>query len=512
MNKIMIFLQLRYLFLYFLIATTGVHSQSIDTELNKYIIYNEQGPNRVGHLFLSKDRPIDQSTYLQVKFALEEYRTQQVRFVLLHLDTPGGEVFPSMHIAQLLQEMDQKYHIPLVAVVDNWALSAGAMLAYSCRFIAISPQGLMGAAEPVISGPSGAMESAPEKVQSALRAEFASLATFYGRDPLIAQAMVDKDIILVSRKGKIRELSSIDEMQKTGKDPDILISAPGKLLTLDAQQLLSLGVADLELQREDASIFKLPFFAQIPHVEIQNYTSWKVRFFAFLMHPIVATLLTGGLLVGGYMELQHPGLIIPGLVSLSCLGLIVLSRFASSAVHFLEILILGVGLLLLFIEWVILPGFGVAGILGIGLILLGLFTWIPPIGLEQITSGWKGLSWDLWAHVSLERLSPVFVAFVLSLIVMCGVTRWFSPHVMRRNKMILDQDQAGNVAGWERHALPAEGDSGESITSFKPGGKVEIAGHFYDAFSEVGFIEKGQKVVVRKIEGNRIIVAKIRIL
>jgi membrane-bound serine protease (ClpP class) len=503
----MILFRLHYIICCFLIASVPLLSQPVDLELGKSIIYNETGPNRVGRLLIPKDRPIDQSTYLQVKFALEEYRKQGVCFVLLHLDTPGGEVFASMNIAKALQEMDQKYHIPVVAVIDNWALSAGAMLAYACRFIAISPQGLMGAAEPVMSGPSGGMESAPEKIKSALRAEFASLATFYGRNPLIAEGMVDKDIILVKRKGEIVSLQSIDELKTTGKHPDALISAPGKLLTLGAQQVLSLGIADLELQREDSSLFKTPFFSQIPHVEVQNYTSWKVTFFAFLAHPAVASLLSMGLLIGGYMELQNPGLIIPGLVALSCLGLILLSQFAASAVDLLELLILGLGVLLLLVELVILPGFGVAGVLGIGLILVGLFTLLVHPG-QGFDLEWEGFSWGLGAEGFMLRLSYLLVAVVASLLVIFLLARRLSPYLLRRNKMILDTDQEGSIAGLERSQLPVEGALGESSTPLKPGGKIEIAGRFYDALSEGDFIEQGQKVVVIKIEGSRIIVAK----
>ncbi len=121
-----------------------VSNSQLDKSLSEHIHIHD-GNNLIGYLDIVRDKPIDQSTYLQVKFSLEEYIKRGVIFVILRLNTPGGEVFSAMKIAELLQELDTVHHIPVVAVIDNWALSAGAMLAYSCRYIAVSAQGLMGA-------------------------------------------------------------------------------------------------------------------------------------------------------------------------------------------------------------------------------------------------------------------------------------------------------------------------------------------------------------------------------
>ena len=78
----------------------------------------------MGYLAIEKDRGIDQSTYLYVKFALEEFKKQKVPFIVLTYML-GGEVFASMKISELLQKIDAEDHIPVVAFIDNWAISAG---------------------------------------------------------------------------------------------------------------------------------------------------------------------------------------------------------------------------------------------------------------------------------------------------------------------------------------------------------------------------------------------------
>ena len=105
------------------------------------------------------------------------------------------------------------------------------------------------AAEPVISGEGGKMMAASEKVNPALRADFAKRAGFFDPNPNIAEAMVDKDIILVERFGKkkVLKLDSEDQIKKAGPNPDVIISPKGKLLTLDAKELVKYGVADFLL-------------------------------------------------------------------------------------------------------------------------------------------------------------------------------------------------------------------------------------------------------------------------
>jgi membrane-bound ClpP family serine protease len=108
------------------------------------------GPNKIGYLHLEKDHAIDSSTVLYVKFALDHFKKEGVKFVVLDLDTPGGEVFAAIKICEMLKNLDLQDKIPVIAYIDNWAISAGAMIAYSCRYIGITSSASMGAAEPIL--------------------------------------------------------------------------------------------------------------------------------------------------------------------------------------------------------------------------------------------------------------------------------------------------------------------------------------------------------------------------
>ncbi len=510
--------------LFFLSAACAEdQNPSMDDKLSKYIQYDLAGVNNVGYLSIDKDRGIDNSTHLYVKYALEYFRKQNVCFVVLRLNTPGGEVFAAIKIAEELKRLDAEYHIPVVAFIDNWALSAGALLAYSCRFIGIVGDASMGAAEPVIAGEGGGMQPASEKINSALRAEFANTASFYGRDPLIAEAMVDKDILLVQRHGKMIRLEKEEEI----RPDDEIISREGKLLTLSAYQLVHLSVADFKvdavslapLTEEEKSkdvwpahkslLFQQSFFAKIPHAELLGYQDWKIDFFAFLMHPLVSSLLFMGLLLGVYGEMSHPGAGIFGSLALICMALILLSSFALQTIHFLEIILLVSGLVLVAIELFLLPSFGILGVVGIVLSIVGLMALLLP-HVSYGDFSWDTSDWSVTAIEFVTRLSWLIGALVVSMIIASLLARYLTKKNLLWQKLILRGEQ-NKEEGFTSLSfdLPEVGSEGETYTPLRPSGKVLIHDMLYDACADGFFIDKGTSVIVIAHEGSTIIV-KIR--
>jgi len=498
----------------------------LEKKLQKHIRYSPIEKNLVGYLHLSPDRPIQQSTYLYFKFALEEFRRKGVRFVLLNIDSPGGEVFASIKMVDLLQKIDLNYGIPVIAYINNWAVSAGAMIAYACRFIFVNPSSIMGAAEPVFQKEGGEMESAPEKVNSALRAEFSNLARFFQRNELLAQAMVDKDMILVIRNHEIMKLDSPEEIRTTPSNPDTVITNQGKLLTLNSKQLIDLGVADYNVdpvqfdknadllkENEKDSPFKgmatftQPFLKTIPYVVMVNYEDWRINFFTILSHPIVASLLFVGLIIGFYIEINTPGFGIPGSIGLACLALILLSSFSTEAINWIEIIILLGGLILLAIELFVIPGFGVVGILGIILTIVGLFALMLP-GIDKLNFFHLD-SFQLMGTFFLKRLAWLCGALIFSVVMTIFLARFFSHRFFRFSKFVLHGEQEGFSAGILRECMPEEGELGETLTPLRPSGKIRIGGKLYDALAQTGYIQKGTAVEVIRVSNNHVVVCPV---
>lgn len=489
-----------------------IFAEPIDVRLKEHIPYNETGPNEVGLISIGgKSTTISESTYIYVKKAAEFYKNLKPKFIILELNTPGGEVYSAEKISDVLKELDTQLGIPVVCVIDNWAISAGALLAYSCRFITVVKDGAMGAAEPITVGESGKMETASEKVNSALRADFANRAAFFDRNPYIAEAMVDKDIILVKRDGQVIKLDYEDQVRKTGLDPDQIISPKGKLLTLKANELVELGVADILLNpaRTDKNLlFSYPFFKNIPNLVISPYTmDWKTQFLVLLANPVVSSLLFLGLMLSFYVELNTPGFGIAGSFAVIFLGLIIISSNALEVVNILEIVFVFLGIAFIVIDLVAIPTFGFLGVVGIFFFLGGLFGLMLP-GIGSIQFEFDTQTFNAAGIHFFKRLGWLSGTFILGLILMLLLGKYVMPQFAGFRKFILQGgEQEGYISGPSVGSLPPIGSKGIVYATLRPTGKILIKDQIFEAISDGEYIEQGKPIVVIKIEGSDIVVA-----
>lgn len=527
--KYFIFFVVVYLlYLYSWHSAFGVSDfPSVEKNLKEHILYHEDQPNVIGHILIDdRSSGISESTWIYVKAALDHYREIKPIFIILELNTPGGEVFSAQKISDALKNIDVQDNIPVVAYINNWAISAGAMLAYSCRFIAATKDASMGAAEPVIQGTSGTMESASEKVNSAIRADFANRARFFDRNPWIAEAMVDKDIILVMRNGEIIKLDSESQIVTTGPHPDQVISQKGKLLTLDAQQLIDYHVADIlvpptktasmTFQEQESgkwpantsALFYQPFFKEIPRATIDSYKmDWKTEFFALLAMPMVSSLLFLGLMMGLYMEISTPGFGLPGTVAVTCLILLILSSFALEIAGWLELILLLVGLAIILVDFFVLPTFGLLGFIGLIFLIMGLFGLLLP-GIGSISFDFDTNTVNAAGEAFFRRLAWLSGSLILGFFGILFLARYVTPSLANFSRFVLKGDeQEGYIAVDNPETLPKAGEKGTAFTELKPTGKIMINDKIYDAISAGAYIERNSTIIVERLEGSTLFVS-----
>lgn len=518
------------IFSFFCVHLSSVE-QSLEERLKAHIHYKEDGENTIGHLLIDdRTSGISESTWLYVKTGLDHYKKTRPAFIILELNTPGGEVYAAQKISDALKNIDIQDDIPVVAFINNWAISAGAMLAYSSRYIAVVKDGSMGAAEPIVMGQIGETKEASEKINSALRTDFANRARFFDRNPDLAEGMVDKDIIIVLRDGKIERLSAESQIRTTDPNPDTVIKAKGKLLTLTSEQLMKYGVADIlvppiklppiteaELAKgqwpaSQMALFHQPFFDKIPNATIDSYRmDWKTRFFVFLASPIVSSILMLGLMAGFYWEMSSPGLGFPATIAFICLFLIALSSLSLEIANWLEVILLVSGLLIILAELFILPTFGILGIFGILLFLAGLFgMMLPNIGAVKFDFDTKTL--NAAGEAFIHRLAWLCATLLAGAGLILLLSRFVTPKFMVWNKFVLDgheQDTSrGYISGPAASTLPPIGSEGEAMSMLRPAGKIIINGSIFDAISSGNYIEQGTPIVVTQHDGSIIVVDK----
>lgn len=499
-----------FICLTFVFAAPLYAAESIDQRLQSHIKFSQTEPNTIGHITIDdRSSGISDATWLYVKKALDYYKQKKPIFIVLELNTPGGEVFAAQKISDALKEMDIQDDIPVVAFINNWAISAGAMLAYSSRFIAITKDASMGAAEPVLASQTGELKEASEKVNSAMRADFANRARFFDRNPYIAEGMVDKDIILVSRNGEIIKVDSEAQMRTS----DILIKPKGKLLTLNAEQLIDYHVADLllpplkiapitEQEREIGKwpaskmlLFQQPYFSQIPHATVDSYRmDWKTQFFVFLANPVISSLLLMGLMVGFYLEMSHPGFGLPGTLALVCLFLIILSNLSLQIANWLEVILLVSGLLIIIIDLLVLPTFGLLGIIGGILFLAGLFAIMLP-GIGTVSYDLDSQTMNAAGEALINRFAWLSGTILLGALLIVLLARYVTPKVAKWSKLVLvgNEQEGFQASEYDKTAI---GKTGVVLADLKPGGYILVDDKKHQAISLSGYIAKGEEVSV----------------
>jgi len=400
-----------------------------------------------------------------VERVLNEAQKNQAVAVILDINTFGGRVDAAVQIRDALLNSP----IRTIAFVDKRAISAGALISLAAETIVMAPGGTIGAATPVQSGPSGST-TAPtsEKTVSYVRKEFRATAESRKRPPLIAEAMVDSDVMI----------------------PDV--SEKGKLLTLTTQEALKLKVADFEANSIEAILKSL----DIKDAELRSLTpNWAEEVVRFLTHPVVSSLLVSVAMLGIFLELRTPGFGIPGALGLTSLSLFMWGHWIVQLAGWEELLLAVVGLFLLLLELFVIPGFGVAGVLGILALL-------SAIVMSTLGAG-SHSEFVLWAVVRMGF--SIVLAVILSVLFLK-----FLPKLPVGRKLVLDTELDASTGYSSAPASDYQwlGRTGRAHSTLRPAGIADFEGHRIDVVSDGEFIDAGEPIRVTHVDGNRIVVQR----
>lgn len=447
---------------------------------------------------------------------IREAEAGGAKAILLEIDTYGGAVHSALKISDLLLNTT----IPrTVAFVRTKAISAGALIAMSCKEIVMNPNTTIGDCEPILQGPEGIQEG-PEKFKTALRARF----RLFGYPAAIGEGMVDKDIEVYEGRldGKKQYFTETDleNLKRRGTEPANLqmIKKKGHLLTMTAAQALEYGVAKALVQ-DLAEVLAHYGWSPADAVEIQpTWSEWLAR---WVQSPVVAGLLLMVGLIAVYVAVNHPGLGAPEAIAIVCFGLLFGGKYLAGLAESWEILLFVAGVLLLLIEVFVTPGFGAAGFAGIALILAALFlaflpSWTPapapPAAPHSPPPVSTAPAVD-WGPLVKETAAVILAAFAGALVAILAMIRYMGS-IPILNRMVLTgtvSGQAVSVGGAasgapEGAALP--GRRGRAVTTLRPAGRAEIDGRMVEVATEGEYIDRGVEVVVDRVEGMRVIVRR----
>ena len=151
------------------------------------------------------------------------------------------------------------------------------------------------------------------------------------------------------------------------------------------------------------------------------------------------------------------------------------------------IIFIAVGFILLCIE-ILIPGFGVIGIMGGVLMLVGIVV--------------AGYMEGMWTGITYAGIT-----IALSMVA-CVVGFWILPKTRVGKAFILGASEKSE-SGFRSSPEELEkfaGRSGVTVTSLRPAGIMDIDGNRIDVVTRGEFIEKGEAVKVIEVVGSRIVV------
>jgi membrane-bound serine protease (ClpP class) len=409
---------------------------------------------------------IDPRMKRYVELALRHAEETKADIVIIDMNTYGGALTDAKDIVDAIMDFEK----PVWVFINSNAASAGALISIACDSIYMSPGASIGAATVV----TGNGERAPDKYQSYMRSIMRATAEERKRDPRIAEGMVD-------------ETFKIDSVKKEGQ-----------VITFSTSEAIRYGYCE----GKAVSIDDLLRQNKIDHPVIDHFNlSTTDTIIDFFMNPFISGILILIILGGIYFELQTPGAVLPGAAAAIALVLYLIPYYLNGLAENWEILALFIGILFLALEIFVIPGFGIAGVIGIGLTVGSLvlimvnnrafdFHFVP---LNELLIAIGATAGGLAGSVLLLFLGGARLA-----------------NSKAFHQMALTDTQKKSL-GYTSSGLkePMTGKTGVAHTVLRPSGRVMIEGQVYDAFTRGDYVEKGTRIEVVSEEGSTLRVRAI---
>lgn len=456
-------------------------------------------------------------TPLQFKYMESKLKTAQRQgsdLVIIVVDSPGGLLQESMLIGERLRDLDWA---TTIAYIPNKAISGAALFSLGCDRIVMGSNARFGDAGVIELNENFLFQYVEAKLLTDVVRQVRDLASSKGRSPDLAEALVDRSAVVFQRQpqeGMPLELK-IQYAQK-GEDGELEIepeappSAAGeppwevvpetlgnRFLEVNAARGLELGLCEETSPSLEALLSSLQL--EDPTLELKKTSTDTVVF--WLNHPLVTFFLILIGLVALYIELSAPGISVGGLVSGLCFVLFFWSRFLGGTAGLLEILLFVAGIVFLLMELFVIPGFGLAGILGalllIGSIVMASQTFIIPNNTMEV------------GQLS-QSLAIVMGSFFTFLGAAWLISRKMGMLPVFKHLILSPPDHSGEIHSTpektKAHPLVKVGEWGVAESVLRPAGKARFQSRSIDVVADGAYVEAGAPVQVISISGNRVVV------
>jgi membrane-bound serine protease (ClpP class) len=371
--------------------------------------------------------------------------------LIVQLDTPGG-------LSSAMDDMIDdilKSDVPVVVYVSPRgarAASAGTYITYAAHVAAMAPGTNIGSASPVFLDETGNVTEGSETMQNKVTndavAQITNLANYRGRNAEWAEDAV-RDAANITADEAL-QLNVID------------VESP------DLETLLS-DINGMTVQMENGTATLQTTGAEIDTIEMGLLES----FLQLLGDPTIAYLLVSFGLLGLFIELSHPGVVVPGVIGGLAL-LLGLYELGTLPVNWTGVLLILFGFIL-FVADLYVPSFGTLTIGGIISFVIGSYLLME----SDAPPGFEISKPAIWA------MTTCLIVFFLWLAALVVRTRLRPPYTGKKALI---------------------GEVGEVRQSLNPAGMVYVFGELWSATTDdgTGYLPTGTAVTVSDVQGMKL--------
>jgi len=387
--------------------------------------------------------------------------------LLIEIDTPGGLVSSTKDIIQAILNAE----IPVIVYVSPrgaWAASAGTYITVAAHIAVMAPSTSIGAAHPVGVGGGDEMPASPAK----------------DGDDEDGAGSAARNLSMEKAENLLAAYMETIAKER-GRNVEWVVRAVRESVAIGEDEALELGVIDLiaedrealfeALEGREVKVAGEPVVLELAGVTVVHLEMTTLQaLFDFLADPNVAIVLFLAGLLGLYVEVNNPGLILPGVSGAVCL---VLTAIAFQILPFswvgLILILAGLGL---FAAEVFVTSFGALFALGAACILLGGTMVFDKPNVSDLTV-------SFWS---------VLVPTVLGMCIFAAIVVFSVGRSMFLKPTAGVDEMIGLV--------------GKVTTSIDPSGKIFVRGEYWNVESEAlgperGAIAEGEAVEIIAVHG-----------
>ena len=423
--------------------------------------------------------------------------SDEINTWLISIDSTGGDLNGSMTLAGWFSKPEPPLRT-VAGFINGEARGDAAVLALACKPLLMGPDATIGG-----PGSYAITEDELQKYDELI----SQIAISTNRPSALLRGLLLPDMEVyryTNRKtGRIRYATEQDIIYNA-EDPEAEKAKwkRGELIELDegltTATAISLGLVDGETASLEESATTLGLPATPPLVSDRGLIRFVERIgrsgsFAFLLLFIGFIALS--------TEASAPGLGVPGFIAITCFALFFWMKFLAGTAEWLELIAFTLGLLCIGIEIFVLPGFGIFGIGGVLLMLLGIVLMSQTFVMPQNTFQYQMLNQGIWTALSA----------VLGMGTGLAAMRFLLPHVPLFSGLVMEPVDESQITEAEKLADYSNllGLAGVTTTPLRPAGKIKIDNQLVQVVSDGSVVKSGQTVRVIEVNGTRVVVEAV---